>query len=584
MTTYYIDSAAGNDSNAGTSASAALASIAAVDNLKLAAGDTVLFARGQSYDGELAVKYSGAVGNPITFGAYGEGAPPVLGNTTTGIYGSKTQNIVVQDVAISHTTGNAIFALNASNWTVQNVQISETGNATTSGAISFENGSNITIRGTTIAGVTGDGIWIDGGKSILLEGNHVGTVQGSTADAIQVGHATDVSIIGNHLDMSGLTNSTKGDLVVNNSDSVVIEGNTMIGGSYGASVNSDDVTIAHNEIYGQSGYNWTFGLGIGETWPVMNYNIYDNHIHDVKFGVAVTGKGTDVGSRTNIDVHDNTFDNIGGAALKVDRPATGEFTDNSIGSNSPATRISADIAGSGTFSVDSNTTFPSAGPEAVADAVTAGRHNLSVEGNLLANDVGHVSLVDFAGDPVGDGLSVVGRYGTVTVNPDGSFSYAVDAVATKDLAKGTAEVFSYLITDGEQQSVSQLTVNLAPHVNLAPVAVNDTLHLDSSGIGIGNLLANDTDRNLDTLYVRAVSGHKVGDTPVSIEGSYGMLTISADGQFSYAVDPSKIGSGDAVLKESFIYKISDTSLQDTGSLGIYIDPHSLVAHTTEAVV
>src|SRR5487761_2145430 len=108
MTTYYVDSAAGSDSNAGTSASAALASIAAVDNLKLAAGDTVLFARGQSYDGELAVRYSGTAGNPITFGAYGEGAPPVLGNTTTGIYGSKTQNIVVQDLAISHTTGNAM--------------------------------------------------------------------------------------------------------------------------------------------------------------------------------------------------------------------------------------------------------------------------------------------------------------------------------------------------------------------------------------------------------------------------------------------------------------------------------------------
>ena len=584
MTVYYVDSTSGSDGNSGTSASSPLASMAAVENLTLGAGDSVLFARGSSYDAGLVVKYSGTADHPITFGAYGDGDDPVIGNATTGIYGSKTQNIVVQDVTVAHTTGNAIFALKAANWTVRNVHVEGTGNATTSGAISFENGTNMTVRDTTITGVTGDGIWIDGGKNIVLENNHIGTVQGSNADAIQVGHAANVSVIGNTLDMSGVTNSTKGDLVVNNSNGVIIENNTLIGGSYGASVNSNDVTIANNEIYGQSGYSWTFGIGIGETWAVRNYNIYDNYIHDVKFGVAVTGKGTDVGARTSIDVHDNTFDNITGAALKVDRAATGDFVDNAIGSNSPPTRISPDVSTAGTFGVDHNGTFQSTGPQAVADAITVPRMLAVVGGHLLANDVGSsISLLDFAGRSIGDGLSVAGKYGTVTVNPDGTFSYAIDKAVTAGLTKGTTDVFSYLITDGQHESVTQLTVTIAPRVNIAPVAVNDIVHLGSSGSAEGSVLANDTDRNADTLYVRTVSGHHVGTAPVTIDGLYGTLTITDNGQFTYSVDPTKVGTGTAMLTDAFMYKISDTSLQDTGGLAIYIDPHSLATHTVEQV-
>ncbi|MDR3471992.1 MAG: right-handed parallel beta-helix repeat-containing protein [Devosia sp.] len=586
-TTYYVDSATGSDSNAGTSESAALQSMAAVEALKLSPGDTVLFARGTSYDSGLVVKYSGSADNPITFGAYGVGDAPVIGNSATGIYGSKTQNIVVQDLTIAHTTGNAIFALNATNWTVAHVTVLDTGTTATSGAISFENGTNITIRDSTISGVTGDGIWIDGGKGIVIQNNQIGTVVGHDADNIQVGNASSVSILGNHLDMSGITDSTKGNLVVNTSEGVVIESNVMVGGSYGASVNSNDVTIAYNEIYGQSGYKWSFGIGIGETWSVKNYDIFSNSIHDVNFGVAVTGRGDYAVTRTNVDVHDNTFDNISGAALKVDRPATGEFIDNEIGSNSPATRISSDVAAAGTFAVGDNQTFDSTGPQAVADAVTAGGHAVAVAGSLLANDVGSgIVLSAFAGEAIGHGLEIAGKYGTVYVNEDGTFSYVVNESAASGITKPTQDIFSYLITEGDQQSEGHLTVNLASRLEVAPVGVNDRVDVASDGTANGSVLGNDTDQNADVLYVRSVNGERVsGTSAVEVAGQYGTLTITADGHFSYAVDPAKVvGSSDALLHESFVYKISDSIMQDTASLGVYIDPTSLVAHTNEAVI
>src|ERR1700742_3029980 len=122
MTTYYIDSATGSDSNKGTSAATPLASIAALEKIKLQPGDSVLFARGETFSGELTIKYSGTVSSPITIGAYGDGAPPVLRGASTGISASKAQNIIIQDLAVANTSSNAIYAHGATNLTIQNVQ------------------------------------------------------------------------------------------------------------------------------------------------------------------------------------------------------------------------------------------------------------------------------------------------------------------------------------------------------------------------------------------------------------------------------------------------------------------------------
>src|SRR5665213_4530553 len=103
MTIYYVDSATGRGTHTGTSTDAALASIAAVNQLKLQPGDEVLFAKDGTYTGQLTLKYSGTVGNPITIGAYGDGSnAPVITGGTAGIAGSKTHDVVVQDITIAN--------------------------------------------------------------------------------------------------------------------------------------------------------------------------------------------------------------------------------------------------------------------------------------------------------------------------------------------------------------------------------------------------------------------------------------------------------------------------------------------------
>ena len=70
--TYYVDGTNGNDSNAGTSPTAALQTLAAAIN-KVQAGDTVLIRKGLYRGGMPWITKSGSPGKPITFGSYGDG-------------------------------------------------------------------------------------------------------------------------------------------------------------------------------------------------------------------------------------------------------------------------------------------------------------------------------------------------------------------------------------------------------------------------------------------------------------------------------------------------------------------------------
>ena len=64
-TTYYV-SPSGNDSASGTSPNSALRTVGRASGLNLGPGDSVLFQRGATFSGKLAVWKSGAAGSPIS--------------------------------------------------------------------------------------------------------------------------------------------------------------------------------------------------------------------------------------------------------------------------------------------------------------------------------------------------------------------------------------------------------------------------------------------------------------------------------------------------------------------------------------
>jgi hypothetical protein len=81
-TTYYV-AADGADTNNGTSTGTPWQTIAKVNASTFVAGDSVLFNRGDVWYGtSLVAPSSGSSGSPITFGAYGSGANPIVKGST----------------------------------------------------------------------------------------------------------------------------------------------------------------------------------------------------------------------------------------------------------------------------------------------------------------------------------------------------------------------------------------------------------------------------------------------------------------------------------------------------------------------
>lgn len=80
---YFIDATGGNDDNDGLTQATAWQSITKVNTATFQPGDQILFKRGEIWKGTtLRVPSSGAPKSPIVFGAYGNGANPVLDAST----------------------------------------------------------------------------------------------------------------------------------------------------------------------------------------------------------------------------------------------------------------------------------------------------------------------------------------------------------------------------------------------------------------------------------------------------------------------------------------------------------------------
>ena len=145
--------------------------------------------------------------------------------------------------------------------------------------------------------------------------------------------------------------------------------------------------------------------------------------------------------------------------------------------------------------------------------------------------------------------------GTVNLNGDGSFTYTPAADFN-----GT-DTFTYQICDPDNLcAVGTVTITVGS-VNDAPVAVDDAYTTDEDTVltpTAPGVLGNDTDADGDNLTVATVngSGVDVGQTITLLSGA--LLTVNADGSFSY--DPNGqfeyLKSGESVA-ESFTYTASD---------------------------
>ncbi len=151
--TYYVDSAAGNDANNGTSTSTPWRSIAKVNARSLLPGDTVLFKRGGFWRDQLNVTRSGTSSARITYGAYGTGNRPVF---------------CASDKVIGWTVHNA----SANIWRAPCQWVSPAIPYFSTVDLAFVNGE-VGIKRSTIAAIKGPGQWCYANGILYVY--HVGT-------------------------------------------------------------------------------------------------------------------------------------------------------------------------------------------------------------------------------------------------------------------------------------------------------------------------------------------------------------------------------------------------------------------------
>jgi polysaccharidase protein len=349
MSTFYVDSRIGSDASDG-SASTPWASIDAVNRAGLQAGDTVLFARDATFNGTIDLHASGAAGAPITFGAYGTGADPLITGGNNGVSGNGQDFITVRDLHIANVNGAGMISFDSNDWTIDNVHVDHAGGGWVPGnndfsAFQFRGVSNLTIENSSYDHITGDGVFLWEANGVKILNNGFETPQGATADNIHTYQMHGYEIRGNTLSFADGTDSGKGNMVVQESSDGTIADNTLImtNAHYGIGGTIQNGTIENNHFVGRKEGDWSTGLNITETLgspsDVSNMTVKNNFFDGSGVGIY-TWDGNDAGTahRDDFQVTGNVFKDLRDAPLVAEWPVqlNGTFADNTyVNSSDP---------------------------------------------------------------------------------------------------------------------------------------------------------------------------------------------------------------------------------------------------------
>lgn len=200
-------------------------------------------------------------------------------------------------------------------------------------------------------------------------------------------------------------------------------------------------------------------------------------------------------------------------------------------------------------------------------------------GNVLANDFNDVgqslTVIGVARDNLGPvangavGTSVTGRYGSITVGADGSYTYVVSTTNPNTIAlDGTrfgSEVFGYSISDGSRTSNATITISVRG-TNDLPIARDDIRSIGED-VRVGGVIVNtvpgsvlgndeDADNPFSMLFVNGTESFGV-----PIRGIYGTLVMNRDGTYLYTLSNSDPDTNALNLgqtgTETFSYTIAD---------------------------
>ena len=229
--------------------------------------------------------------------------------------------------------------------------------------------------------------------------------------------------------------------------------------------------------------------------------------------------------------------------------------------------ITAPEAGGLSTTVNEANLADGSSPNAAA-VVQTGQFTVSAPDGLQTLTVGGIAVVT-NGVGISSPVSVVTQLGTLTINSYNpatgvvSYSYTLTHADTHPDVQGPntlSETFAVVATDTDGSTASsQLTATIVDDV---PKAVADTASLtEGQTLLTGNVLTNDASGADGFGGVVGVKAGSEISTPVStgvgvaIAGTYGVLTIAADGSTTYHANPNVANNGN--VTDTFTYSVAD---------------------------
>ncbi|WP_341684819.1 Ig-like domain-containing protein, partial [Limnohabitans sp.] len=334
--------------------------------------------------------------------------------------------------------------------------------------------------------------------------------------------------------------------------------------------NTDTITFTLSEA--SADFTQTDVTVTGGTLSNWTHSTTNPLVYTATFTPTPNNAGTAL-----IGVRAGTFNDLGNNANADDYRLTGGTNGNAENDNNKVD-IAFNTLGA-TFVVNNDTN-------------TVNEDGSAVTGNVKTNDslVANVTSVSQGSTSGTLGTALAGTYGSLTLNADGSYTYVIDnsktAVQALKAGQTVTEVFSYTgsNTGATQSGSANLTITITG-TNDAPVAVADTATaLEAGGTAngtagsnaTGNVLTNDTDLDLaDTKVVSAIhAGSATGTTgdsavaagtPTVKAGTYGSISINADGSYTYTItdqnnsDIQALRTSGQSVNDVFTYTVKDGS-------------------------
>ncbi|BBH45644.1 VCBS domain-containing protein [Pseudomonas sp. KU43P] len=197
------------------------------------------------------------------------------------------------------------------------------------------------------------------------------------------------------------------------------------------------------------------------------------------------------------------------------------------------------------------------------------------------------SVVSPTGTSATPGQSLAGNYGSLVLDAQGNYRYVVDnsnsaVQALRTDADRLTEVFQYSVSDGKGKVVTATFTVVIHGRNDTPIAANDNaIAIEAGGVnngtpgqtGSGNALVNDRDvdagdsKSVDGIYLGTLAAGgtflQVSAGSTVVAGTYGTLSIDANGNYVYTVNDSlaavqALKAGEQ-LRETFTYRMHDTA-------------------------